>query len=140
MPAKFSRYTVVYLSICIHQSEGTDTQECTHNHTYMHMQHTNMVYIYAQNITHMHTHQPCARRMEMVLSILQARIVMTGLWRCCFRLGLLWTCRTRWKVIIIILFICNLCCAMHIIHCTLSITQYSGEYECQKTYSTDNCC
>ena len=35
------------------------------------------------------------------------------------------------------LFICHLCCAMHIIHCTLSTTQHSGEYECQKT---DNCC
>ena len=41
---------IVYLSICIHQSEGTDTHECTYNHTYMHMQNTNMVYIYAQNI------------------------------------------------------------------------------------------
>ena len=27
------------------------------------------------------------------------------------------------------LFICNLCCAMHIIHCKLSTTQHSGEYE-----------
>ena len=31
------------------------------------------------------------------------------------------------------LFICHLCCAMHIILCALSTTQHSGEYGGQKT-------
>ena len=38
------------------------------------------------------------------------------------------------------LFTCHLCYVMHIIHCTLSTTQHSGEYKYQKTYPTDNCC
>ena len=38
------------------------------------------------------------------------------------------------------LFMSRLCCAMWIIHCTLSTTQHSGEYEYQKRYPTDNCC
>ena len=37
-------------------------------------------------------------------------------------------------------FFCQLCCAMRIIHCTLSTTQHSKKYQCQKTHSTHKYC
>ena len=86
---------------------------CTHTH----MQHTYMHgYIHTQPPhTHMHT-PPCAHRMDSFLCIMRARRGMRGVWRCSFRQGLQWTCRSRWKITIICSVSLVVCRAGFIVH------------------------
>ena len=94
-----------------------------HTNSHVHTTTHPCIFTYTSHI-HAHT-RPCACRMDTVLFILQARRLMTGLWRCSFRLGLRQTCRIRWKIVPVL-------CQVQYIHFGLSTTQHSGEYECQK--------
>ena len=68
---------------CIHHSEST----CTIDHTNAYIHTT--THPHATHITQTTTHTPpCARRVDTVLFLLQARRGMTGLWTCSSRLGL----------------------------------------------------
>ena len=104
----------------------------------MHMQHTNVHTHLQTPHTHTCTHNTmCTQDGDCPLYLASQnshdRIVETLL-----QAGA--TVDLQSKVENCYLFICHLCCAMHIIHCTLSTTQHSGEYERQKTYPTDICC
>ena len=67
----------------IYRLASTIQKALTQWHTLMHMYTT----IHHAHVTHKHA-PPCVCRMETVLSILQARRVMTRQWRFSFRLGL----------------------------------------------------
>ena len=106
-----------------------------HNHTYARATHKyGYTFTHTTPHTHMHTNTMCMQGGDCPLHIASQkghdRIVEMLL-----QAGA--TVDLQDKVEDCYLFICHLCCAMHIIHCTLSTTQHSGEYECQKT---DNCC
>ena len=105
------------------------TNAHVHTTTYACMCNTQIsMYIYTHNTTHTHAHiTPCARRMEPVLSILQVRRVMTGLWRCSFRLRLQQIFRPR------LLFVnCS------VIYSNSLYTKYSTQYyKVQRAYPTN---
>ena len=130
------KYTCRFVSTIqkalIHMNAQTNAH--VHTTTHMHMQHTNM-HVHLCTTPHTH-HHACPRRMDTVLCMLQARRVMTGLWRCSFRLGLQWTCKTRCKIVICSSVTCVVPCALFIVHLVPHNSQ-RNTYECQKT---DNCC
>ena len=93
-----------HMHACVHMHTHTRvhtyTRTCTHAHAHTH--------------THIHTH---THRMDSSHSILPVRREMMRLWRCSFRVGLQWTCRTRWRIVIMIhhlsLVVCYLLCSLY---------------------------
>ena len=104
---------------------------CTHNHTHMQMQHTNMhLHLCTQHYTH---NTMCTQDGYFPLYVASQKghdRIVEILLHAGATVDLQNKVKDRYY-----LFICHLCCAMRIIHCTLCTTQHSGECVGQKKIS-----
>ena len=70
-----------------------------------------LLHMHANTCTYPHAHT-CEQRTDSSHLMMPVFVDMMGLWRCSFRLGLQWTSRPRWRIIIMIQLCSSVTCSV----------------------------